>query len=132
MWLCCICLQSFQEQAGACVFLLSSSGTSVAGLNLTTASQVFIMEPQLSPQAEQQAVARAHRLGQTQPVTVTHLLIHVSCSHGGGATCSHWSGGMVLIAMSLVSRGRRPSSHQCPSHRKGHGCSIFELKTKLP
>lgn len=72
------------------MFLLTT-GTSVAGLNLTTASQVFIMEPQLSPQAEQQAVARAHRMGQTQPVTITNLLIHVraGCSATGSVRLVH-------------------------------------------
>jgi len=35
---------------------------------------VFIMEPQLKPSSENQAIARVHRMGQTRKVTVHRLL----------------------------------------------------------
>ena len=35
---------------------------------------VILMEPQLKPSTEQQAVARAHRMGQTRPVVVYRLI----------------------------------------------------------
>jgi len=44
------------------------------GLNLQAASVVILMEPQLKPSTEQQAVARAHRMGQTRPVVVYRLI----------------------------------------------------------
>jgi SNF2 family DNA or RNA helicase len=44
------------------------------GLNLQEASVVILMEPQLTPGAEAQAIARAHRMGQTNPVFVHRLL----------------------------------------------------------
>lgn len=44
------------------------------GLNLQAASVVVLMEPQLKPSTEQQAVARAHRMGQTRPVVVYRLI----------------------------------------------------------
>lgn len=44
------------------------------GLNLQAASVVVLLEPQLKPTTEEQAIARAHRLGQTQRVLVHRLL----------------------------------------------------------
>ncbi|MEV6113930.1 SNF2-related protein [Streptomyces sp. NPDC052109] len=44
------------------------------GLNLQAASVVIICEPQIKPTVEQQAVARAHRMGQVRPVRVHRLL----------------------------------------------------------
>lgn len=44
------------------------------GLNVTAASVVVLTEPQLTPAAEEQAVARCHRMGQTRRVRVHRLL----------------------------------------------------------
>jgi superfamily II DNA or RNA helicase len=44
------------------------------GLNIQAASVVIIAEPQLTPTMEEQAVARAHRMGQVRPVDVHRLL----------------------------------------------------------
>lgn len=61
-------------QAGAydafCVSLLAG-GT---GLNLTRASYVIHLDPWWNPAVEEQATARAHRMGQTSPVTVYRLV----------------------------------------------------------
>jgi SNF2 family DNA or RNA helicase len=38
------------------------------GLNLTAADYVFILDPWWNPAVEMQAIARAHRIGQTKPV----------------------------------------------------------------
>jgi SNF2 family DNA or RNA helicase len=46
-----------------------------AGLNLNIASQVVIMDPFWNPYIEEQAIDRAHRLGQTRPVLVHRVLI---------------------------------------------------------
>ncbi|CAK9099566.1 unnamed protein product [Durusdinium trenchii] len=40
------------------------------GLNLQAANQVFLMDPWWNPAAEQQAMQRCHRLGQSRPVYV--------------------------------------------------------------
>ncbi|KAI1775418.1 hypothetical protein F4818DRAFT_441514 [Hypoxylon cercidicola] len=45
------------------------------GLNLTKATQVIILEPFWNPFVEEQAIDRAHRIGQEKEVTVHHLLI---------------------------------------------------------
>jgi SNF2 family DNA or RNA helicase len=61
-------------QAGAydvfCISLLAG-GT---GLNLTKASYVLHLDPWWNPAAEEQATSRAHRMGQTDPVTVYRLV----------------------------------------------------------
>ncbi len=53
-----------------CVSLLAG-GT---GLNLTRASYVIHLDPWWNPAAEEQATARAHRMGQKNPVTVYRLV----------------------------------------------------------
>jgi superfamily II DNA or RNA helicase len=44
------------------------------GLNIQAASVVILMEPQLTPTAEEQAIARSYRMGQVRPVQVYRLL----------------------------------------------------------
>ena len=67
---------SFNNGEGS-VFLLSlkAGGT---GLNLTGADMVIHYDPWWNPAAEEQAVDRAHRIGQTRKVEVIRLLMHDS------------------------------------------------------
>ena len=44
------------------------------GLNMQAASVVIICEPQVKPTMETQAIARTHRMGQLNNVTVHRLL----------------------------------------------------------
>lgn len=46
-----------------------------AGLNLTCASHVIIMDPFWNPFIESQAIDRAYRIGQTKPVKVHRILV---------------------------------------------------------
>jgi len=46
-----------------------------AGLNLTCASQVIMMDPFWNPFIEEQAIDRAHRIGQRRPVQVHRILV---------------------------------------------------------
>ena len=55
------------------IFLVSLKAGGV-GLNLTKADTVIVYDPWWNPAAEQQAVDRSHRIGQTQPVTVIRLI----------------------------------------------------------
>lgn len=55
--------------------MLTSLRSGNAGLNLTIATHVIIAEPYWNPYVEQQAIDRAHRIGQTREVTVYKLII---------------------------------------------------------
>lgn len=55
------------------VFLTSLKAGGV-GLTLTEADCVFLLDPWWNPAAEQQAIDRTHRIGQTRPVTVYRLI----------------------------------------------------------
>jgi len=46
------------------------------GLNLQTATHVFLMEPWWNPAVEYQAIQRAHRIGQTHEVVATRFITH--------------------------------------------------------
>ncbi len=63
---------AFQAGRGD-VFLLSRRAGGV-GLNLTSASYLFLLDPWCNPSVEDQAAARTHRIGQTQAVTVHRLV----------------------------------------------------------
>ena len=55
------------------VFLISLKAGGF-GLNLTAADTVIHLDPWWNPAVEDQATARAHRIGQTQPVTAIRLV----------------------------------------------------------
>ncbi len=66
-------VKAFQEGCDD-VFLISLKAGGV-GLNLTAADYVIHMDPWWNPAVEDQASDRAHRMGQTRPVTVYRLII---------------------------------------------------------
>ena len=63
----------FQSDDACRVFLISlrAGGT---GLNLTAAGYVFLLDPWWNPAVEAQAIDRAHRIGQCQPVFAYRLI----------------------------------------------------------
>ena len=79
-------VDAFQNGQGD-LFLISlkAGGT---GLNLTAADYVVHLDPWWNPASEDQASDRAHRLGQTRPVTIYRLIARdsveekVVCLHG--------------------------------------------------
>lgn len=70
-------VKRFQESQSPQVFLLSLK-VGGRGLNLTQANYVIHLDPWWNPAVENQASDRAHRLGQTQTVTVLRLLMRHS------------------------------------------------------
>ncbi|KAJ9470395.1 putative helicase CHR10 [Diplonema papillatum] len=66
-------LASFTTSADSFVFLLSTRAGGL-GLNLTTADTVVFFDHDWNPTMDLQAQDRAHRMGQTKPVTVYRLL----------------------------------------------------------
>jgi superfamily II DNA or RNA helicase len=66
-------VDAFQAEPGPAVFLISLKAGGY-GLNLTAADAVVHLDPWWNPAVEAQATDRAHRIGQTRPVTVYRLL----------------------------------------------------------
>ena len=67
-------VEYFTDHAG-CKAMLISLKAGNAGLNLTKANHVIILDPHWNYYTEAQAIDRAHRLGQMKPVHVHRMLI---------------------------------------------------------
>lgn len=65
-------IEAFRS-GGAQAFLISLKAGGF-GLTLTEADYVFLLDPWWNPQTEEQAVDRAHRIGQDKPVMVYRLV----------------------------------------------------------
>jgi SNF2 family DNA or RNA helicase len=66
-------ISQFDKHKGHRVFLIQLK-TGGAGLNLTEADCVFLIDPWWNPAAEEQAIARAHRIGQKKHVFVWRFI----------------------------------------------------------
>ena len=66
-------VEKFQKDKDSSVLIMSLKAGGV-GINLTSADQVYIMDPWWNPAAEDQAADRAHRIGQDKPVMVYRLV----------------------------------------------------------
>jgi len=67
-------IRTFRTDPGTNVFLVSMKAGGL-GLNLTSASHVFLLDPWWNPATEDQAIDRVHRLGQIRPVVVTRFIV---------------------------------------------------------
>lgn len=70
-------IRSFNTDADVRVFLISMKAGGL-GLNLVAASSVVLLDPWWNPAAEEQAIDRVHRLGQTRNVSVVRFVIEGS------------------------------------------------------
>ena len=70
-------IHQFQEDPDNHIFLISLKAGGV-GLNLTSADYVFIIDPWWNPAAENQAISRAHRIGQDKKVFVYRFITEES------------------------------------------------------
>ena len=66
-------IEKFFNEQECHIFLISLKAGGI-GLNLTKADYVFLLNPWWNPAAEEQAISRAHRIGQTQNVFVYRFL----------------------------------------------------------
>ena len=64
----------FENNPDIKIFLLSIKAGGI-GLNLTAANYVFIIDPWWNPFVEQQAIDRAHRIGQNNKVFVYRFVV---------------------------------------------------------
>lgn len=111
-------LLDFSSDPNVRVFLLSMRAGAV-GLNLTAADHCFIMDIQQNAAAEEQAIDRIHRIGQTRPVTVKRFVMKGTVEErimsvrrnmlSGGATVD--GAGLLAEEQSLVEGGayKRPA-----------------------
>jgi superfamily II DNA or RNA helicase len=73
-------VEAFQAGEGELFLISLKAGGS--GLNLTGADYVIHLDPWWNPAVEDQATDRAHRIGQTRPVTVYRLVLRDSIEEG--------------------------------------------------
>jgi SNF2 family DNA or RNA helicase len=66
-------VRQFQDNADIKIFLISLRAGGF-GLNLTAADYVFLLDPWWNPAVEQQALSRAHRIGQDKNVFVYRFI----------------------------------------------------------
>ncbi|HAB99885.1 MAG TPA: hypothetical protein DCE71_08695 [Parachlamydiales bacterium] len=66
-------VQQFQEDPQSLIFLISLKAGG-AGLNLTAADTVILFDPWWNEAVEQQAIGRAHRMGQTKKILAKRYL----------------------------------------------------------
>ncbi|MDD3568734.1 MAG: DEAD/DEAH box helicase [Bacteroidales bacterium] len=66
-------VDEFQNNPSCHVFLISIKAGGV-GLNLTAADYILVLDPWWNPAVENQAIARAHRIGQDKPVFVYRFI----------------------------------------------------------
>ncbi|KAJ3157411.1 hypothetical protein HDU86_003303 [Geranomyces michiganensis] len=69
-----LALERFRFDPAVTVMLVSLKAGGV-GLNLTSASRVYILEPYWNPAVEDQAQDRVHRMGQTRAVDVVRFVV---------------------------------------------------------
>lgn len=67
-------IEQFEESSEVPVLLLSTRAGGL-GLNLASADTVILFDSDWNPQQDLQAIARAHRIGQTRPVKVFRLVV---------------------------------------------------------
>jgi len=66
-------LKDFREDSNVRVLLMSLKAGGVA-LNLTVASEVYLVDNWWNPAAEMQAIDRTHRLGQYRPIRAVRFI----------------------------------------------------------
>ncbi|KAK1435105.1 hypothetical protein QVD17_00865 [Tagetes erecta] len=67
-------IKQFSEESDILVLLMSLKAGGV-GINLTAASNAFVMDPWWNPAVEEQAVMRIHRIGQTKSVSINRFIV---------------------------------------------------------
>uniref|UniRef100_A0A453NBD5 Helicase C-terminal domain-containing protein n=1 Tax=Aegilops tauschii subsp. strangulata TaxID=200361 RepID=A0A453NBD5_AEGTS len=67
-------IREFSEDKRILVLLMSLKAGGV-GINLTAASNAFVMDPWWNPAVEEQAVMRIHRIGQTKSVSIKRFIV---------------------------------------------------------
>ncbi|KAK4049413.1 hypothetical protein OIV83_004146 [Microbotryomycetes sp. JL201] len=72
-------IDEFQAPGSEVFCYLLSTRAGGVGINLTSADTVIMFDQDFNPHQDIQAIARAHRIGQTRPVRVFKLLVKGTC-----------------------------------------------------
>lgn len=59
-----------------CEVLIGQIDATNEGLNLQAYKEIYMVSPQWNPAVQDQAIARSHRIGQTEPVEVFHFIMN--------------------------------------------------------
>ncbi|KAJ6972357.1 ATP-dependent helicase BRM isoform X2 [Populus alba x Populus x berolinensis] len=96
----------FNSHDSDCFIFLLSIRAAGRGLNLQSADTVIIYDPDPNPKNEEQAVARAHRIGQTREVKVIYMEAVVDKISSCQKEDELRSGGTVDLEDDLVGKDR--------------------------
>uniref|UniRef100_A0A803KZC0 ATP-dependent helicase BRM n=1 Tax=Chenopodium quinoa TaxID=63459 RepID=A0A803KZC0_CHEQI len=96
----------FNDPQTECFIFLLSIRAAGRGLNLQTADTVIIYDPDPNPKNEEQAVARAHRIGQKREVKVIYMEAVVDKIPSHIKEDEFRTGGMVDLEDDLVGKDR--------------------------
>ncbi|CAK7348865.1 unnamed protein product [Dovyalis caffra] len=96
----------FNSPGSDCFIFLLSIRAAGRGLNLQSADTVIIYDPDPNPKNEEQAVARAHRIGQTREVKVIYMEAVVDKISSCQKEDELRSGGTVDLEDDLVGKDR--------------------------
>ena len=130
-------LRDFRNDPPTTIFLLSLRAGAV-GLNLTTASEVFVLEPCLNPALHVQAIGRVHRMGQMRPVRVTNFILKDSIESrvmtmlysSGGAPKPGADQATALTPMTTVLRSSRAPSTRHASTSLSDFNTLFVVRAR--
>ncbi|KAK1688593.1 SNF2 family N-terminal domain-containing protein [Colletotrichum godetiae] len=103
--------------------LLLSLGCGAVGLTLTAASRAYLLEPQWNPSIGEHALARIHRIRQTQEVTTVRFVISNSIEQVCDA---EFRGGKYVFD---IQNGKRDLMSQSPERKACHKSSIDSQTT---
>ena len=92
------------------------------------ANHVFLLEPCLDSAILQQAVGRAHRMGQTRPVHVTRLIMHPTVEVPP-YTINHPQNFAVNSASCQREQrlSQKSIQHHCQHHKCSFGCIAIDI-----
>ncbi|KAJ0110887.1 hypothetical protein Patl1_00471 [Pistacia atlantica] len=96
----------FNSHDSDCFIFLLSIRAAGRGLNLQSADTVIIYDPDPNPKNEEQAVARAHRIGQTREVKVIYMEAVVDKIPSHQKEDEFRSGGMVDLEDDFAGKDR--------------------------
>uniref|UniRef100_A0A182PJL1 SWI/SNF-related matrix-associated actin-dependent regulator of chromatin subfamily A containing DEAD/H box 1 homolog n=1 Tax=Anopheles epiroticus TaxID=199890 RepID=A0A182PJL1_9DIPT len=112
-------IDQYTEDPDLFVFLLSTKAGGL-GINLTAADTVIIHDIDFNPYNDKQAEDRAHRMGQTKPVTIYKLISEGSIEEG-----------MLMIAQQKLQLEKDVTEQDGKNSMDDHKCMVGLLTMAL-